>query len=144
MPKYDMAVYQTVHDVGAEEIAKLTGKKVGTVYNKANADCEHDFTGRELIAICSVTNDYRILQAIAQDLDHVAVPLGNFHRTSDVELLNLHMRCSEAAGERDRVIRRAWEDGKITKAELEEIRDRILAEVQTEFELLGRLEGMAR
>lgn len=145
MPKLERAVYDTVHDIGPERIATLIGRTVGTVYNKANPESEtHVFSLIEGRSICLTTQDYRILGAFAQDLNHAAIPLGDYRQTSDLELLNLYTNVDEQSGHLATEIREALDDGKITQDELLKIRSRVHDQVRAIFTLLGRLEGMAQ
>lgn len=91
------AVFATVHEFPArpgmnsvETAALLLNKQTGTVYNKASIDFDSaDFTIGEVLTLMVTSADYRILQALAAVCFHAAVPLKDYRRTCDLELLDL-------------------------------------------------------
>lgn len=144
------AVYLTVHEFparagknGVESAAQAIGRAPGTTYNKASPDSEQGFTLAEVVALMDASGDYRILHALAQSCGHAVVVLGDYRRTSDVELLDLLLIQSRAQGTRSDRIREALADGRVTQPEIQDIRDAVHAHVTAELELLQRLEGLA-
>jgi len=144
------AVYLTVHEFPAcrglnpvETAAQAIGRAAGTVYNKAATDSEHGFTIAEIVMLMTASSDYRVLHALANSVDHCVVRLGDYRRTSDLELLDLLLMQVRAEGDRSDRIRRALEDGRISGAEISDIRDGVHAHITAELELLARLEGLA-
>lgn len=147
----DRAVYNLVHEFpagkggnSAAAAATVIGRSVGTVYNKADPSNEDaSFALREIIALTLASNDYRVLHAFAQTCNHVAVPLGDYRRTSDLELLDCMAKVIEASGVKAGEIRLALEDGRITQDELSRIKTCWYNELSAGFELIARLEAIA-
>ncbi|WP_439640576.1 phage regulatory CII family protein [Nevskia sp.] len=144
------AIYLTVHEFPAraghnavESAALAIGRAPGTVYNKAAPESEQGFTLAEALALMTASGDYRILHALAQACGHSLVALGDYRRTSDIELLDLLLMQSRAEGTRSDKIRSALADGRVTLAEISDIRDAVHAHVRSELELLQRMEGLA-
>lgn len=144
------AVYLTVHEFptraghnAVESAALAIGRARGTVYNKAAPDSEQGFTVAEAVALMTAAQDFRILHALAQACGHSVVELGDYRRTSDIELLDVLLMQSRAEGQRSERIRDALADGRVSGAEIIGIRDAVHAHVRAELELLQRLEGLA-
>jgi len=145
------AVYRSMHEYpparglnSIETVARTINRAVGTAYNKADPNNEgHALTLIEASALMRASGDYRILKALAFTLDHVAVEIGDYRGTSDLELLTLLTREIGAAGQKADAIRNALSDGDITAAEMEEIRRAMAQQIQVMFELDSRLAALA-
>jgi len=142
----DRAMHDLVHSFpgGARKLAPLARMNPGTLSNKVNPSCEgHHLTVDEAVALQHAAGDFRILEAEAAALGHVAVRLGDFRRTSDVELLDKYAELTAEHGETAGAIRRALRDRRITPDELAEIRREIFEDARVAFEFLSRLEAIA-
>ena len=145
------AIYRTVHEFPAarglnsvETVARTINRAVGTAYNKADPNNETNaLTLLEASVLMRQSHDYRILLALAWTLDHCAVPMADYKRTSDQYLVNLLTRETAAAGDKATAIRDALEDKQISAAELEHIRMAMSQQMQVMFELFSRLEALA-
>lgn len=142
----DAAKYDLVHGYpgGAVALAQRVGMRPGTLSNKVNPDIDtHHLTVDEAVAIQAATGDCRILEAEAQVLGRVAVALGDFATTSDVELLDLYAELHAELGDVAREIGAALKDRRITPAEFQRIDTEMRQAVQAMFELRARLQGLA-
>lgn len=142
----DAAKYDLVHGYpgGAVALAPRVGMRPGTLSNKVNPDIDtHHLTVDEAVAIQAATGDCRILEAEAHVLGRVAVALGDFSQTSDVELLELYAHLHAALGDLAREISAALKDRHITRKEFAAIDIEMRETVQALFELRARLDGLA-
>ena len=141
----DAAKYSVVHDFkgGAVALAPLVNMNSLTLSNKVNPNQEtHHLTVDEAVAIQNTAKDYRILNAEAALLGHVCIPLRDFAGVSDLELLNAYAAWHADVGETAFAINRALEDGKVTRAALNEVKREIHEDVQRAFEFYARLEAL--
>ena len=141
----DEAQHRIVHEFpgGAVKLAPLVGMRPGTLSNKVNPD--YDGTQlfvSEAVAIQHATRRYDILTAEATILNHTCIPLGDFSSTSDTELLTAYARYHKEIGRTAAAISDALEDGRITRAEFECIRQEGFQQIQRFFEFLARLEAV--
>ncbi len=147
----DEAMWAVVHEFprlarrksGAVGLAPLVGMRPGTLSNKVNPDLDsHHLTVHEAVAIQNAAKDFRILQAEAAILNHAVIPLGDFSRVSDVELLDAYAALHEQIGEHARAIRETLEDGRIERVEVDRVRREFFEVVQAGFAFILRLEGL--
>jgi hypothetical protein len=142
----DMAKYAVVHDYpgGAVKLAPRVGMHPGTLSNKVNPQVEtHHLSVDEAVAIQATSGDCRILEAEEAVLGRVVVALGDFAKTSDVELLELYARLHAELGDMAREIQAALADRRITPREWRRIDAEMQQVVQALFELRARLQGLA-
>lgn len=141
----DEAQYRVVHEFpgGAVKLAPLCGMRPGTLSNKVNP--EYDGTQlfvSEAVAIQHTANRFDILYAESALLNHTSIPLGDYSRVSDTELLTVYARYHAELGETAAAISSALEDGRITRAEFEHIKREGYEDIQRFFEFLARLEAL--
>jgi len=139
------AQYRVVHEFpgGAVKLAPLCGMRPGTLSNKVNP--EYDGTAlfvSEAVAIQHTAQRFDILYAEANLLNHTCIPLGDFSRVSDVELLTAYARYHAEVGQTAVAIGESLEDGRITRTEFERIRAEGFEDIQRFFEFLARLESL--
>ncbi len=137
----DDAVYHTVHDYpgGCESLGPRVGISPKVLQNKANPTQDtHKMGLKEAIRIQAITGDVRILHAMADELDHVAIPCGQFNGVSDQALLDLFNREYAALGKFSEHFSRFFADGGITSGE----RDLLAADVYSIKKVLAEI--MAR
>lgn len=147
----ETAIYETVNGYvdrasrqrGATALAPKVGMLPATLSNKANPLQDHQLTLRESIPLQLVADDYRILFAYNQALQHVAYKLPANPDVSDVELLNQYAEMHAGLGELAREIRDALADGDITQEEVQTIRAAFDASARAGLGLLARLEALA-
>jgi hypothetical protein len=105
-------------------------------------DTSHHLTLDESLRMMALTGDLRILDAMANALDHVCIPIPNFNGVADIELLDAYMVMVSDQGTFATDFRAALQDGKITRAEFTALRDDLRRQQAHEMELLARIESM--
>jgi hypothetical protein len=146
----DLAIYHTVHDYrapdgtrGPRALAPRLGVKPGTLSNKADPACDtHHLNVSEAAAVMLASGDCRILHSLAHLVHHIAIPLGDFSRVADLEVLNAYTELHREIGETAAAINEALRDGKITRPEYEMVRRELYEDARAGFELLTRLEAL--
>ena len=151
----DDAVYSLIHDFsagnkrGAPALAGFLrtnyGYNVqpGTLMNKANPEQDHHLTVREGLLIQRAQSRFPLLHAEAQLLGHVAIPLGDFANTSDMELLNTYTNLHSKIGSLANTIRHSLEDNVITHRELQEIKRSGREVIRAMLEMENRMAALA-
>ena len=148
----DQAVYDTIHEYvdprskarGAVALAPRVGMQPGTLSNKANPLQEtSQLTLAEAVTIQTVTQDFRILQAFAASLDHCAHRLPAEPAAGDVALLDSYTELHAALGRKAVALKRVLADGRVSPAELREMRQLLDEAIRAGLQLLSRLEGLA-
>lgn len=150
MDLIEQAEYAVVHEFrgggrhgGAVALAALTGMNAGTLSNKVSPACPtHHLGNKEAVMIQHVAQDFRILYACAQVLNHVCIPLADHSAASDLEILEAYTTLHREIGETAAAIHDALSDRRITRAEVERIRREGYEDAQAFFELLSRLEAI--
>lgn len=141
------AIYRTIHEApgGAIGLAPRVGMNPGTLNNKAYPGHEAQLNLRESVPIQRDTQDFRILHSYCHLLDHAAIPLGDYSRTSDAELLDLYCEYHADIGQTAEVIRLALvtPNGRIRRRDVRRVRRELLEDLKAGLEFLARLEGMA-
>lgn len=140
------AIYRTVHDHpgGAVRLAPKVGMNAGTLSNKANpAMEEHKLGLLESVPIQRITDDFRILAAYAWALDHAVVPVGDFARCSDLELLDLYTRYHAEIGQTANSVREALAQPRVRAADVAKVRRELIEDMQAGMAFLARLEALA-
>lgn len=143
----DRALYTWAHDFpgGIEALATLLGKATGTVYNKADPGCEtHQFTVKELVAASKFSGNTAALFGVCRVLDHAAVALGDYTRTSDLELLDVCLACERENGETAQAIGEALAQGAIGARDWATIDREIAEDIEAKLALRERLRGLRR
>jgi hypothetical protein len=138
------AIYQTVHEFGAEELARLSGQSQGVIDNKANpnATTPHLPTVPDVLSWQAITKDYRILQALAQALGHVAVPVPDLRRVSDAALLDLFLKVGRAGGDFHAAVDMALRDQRFSGCEFARIEREGYEWIAAIVEAMGRIRGL--
>jgi hypothetical protein len=152
--RLDRAIHATVHEYqdertrhrGAVALAPRVGMQAGTLSNKANPTIEtHQLGLRESIPLQIAAGDYRILHEYALALGHIAYRLPSSTKpVSDLALLDDYTAFHAAVGRKATAIRNALADGRIERAEVDDIRGEFEAAICAGLELLARLEVLAR
>lgn len=127
-----------------DELAANMGLKVGTLYNKADADegSHHKPTLRDVVLATRATGDMRVLDALDAMFGRVAYVVSDKSHCSDIELLNLLAKLGAQNGEFHAVLFNALADGKFTQAELEQVRAEAHDVISALLALVDRLKGM--
>lgn len=151
--RLDRAIHATVHEYqdgrtrqrGAVALAPRVGMQAGTLSNKANPTIDtHQLGLRESIPLQIAAHDFRILHEYALALGHVAYRLpDSAAHVSDLALLDDYSAFHAAVGRKAQAIRSALADGRIERAEVDDIRGEFESAVCAGLELLARLEVLA-
>ena len=146
----EQAIYDTIHGYkgsgghnGAVGLAARIGMNPGTLNNKAYPGNDHHLTLRESIPIQRETRDFRILAEYAACLDHAIIPIGDFSRTGDAELLNLYCTYHMEIGETAEAVLEALQQGAISRQLVRKIRRELIEDMQAGLAFLARIEALA-
>jgi hypothetical protein len=140
------AFHQTVHSFagGCESLAVRIGMSAGVLRNKANPNsATNKPTLDEVDRVLGVTEDYRVLHALAQNHGFVCVKMEESATASDVAVLEMVTRVMSTNGEVGAELSSALADGRITRVELERIRAAVKRAEAALEGVVSRMEGMA-
>lgn len=147
----DQAAYSLVHDFprGAAGLATYLAIRPGTLNNKVDPGCEtHHLTVSEAIAAQlaaknrRVPDPLRIIKAEAAALGGVFVPVPDIEGVSDVEILDLYLKWSKEFGEVAGALEEALADGKLTRAEHQNVVKECFDSFQAGATLIKRLRAL--
>ena len=120
------AAFQTAHDFpgGIHALAQRMGSVSPNVLNKKvdPRSESHHLRLDESVKIQSITGDYRMLQAMAFTLNHVAIPLPEVGDSGDMSMLDGFMDILTELGQFAQEFQTDWADGRISKVELERLK----------------------
>lgn len=102
----------------------------------------HKLALHEAMKMQHITQDYRILHAMADELNHVAIPLPNFDGISDMELLDAYMDDITALGEFTASFQTSIADGSLTQRELDNVEAKSYEFINKHVALMSRLRSM--
>jgi len=149
----DQAAYETVHDFvdsntgkkGAIGVANITGMRPSTVQNKASrTDFLANFNIKEMRTVMLATNDFRMLETMNRDCGFAMTALPTLDRfSSDMDLLSEWADWQSEVAKTGQRIKEALSDGKITQAEVAEIRKEVVKDYKEALEMACVLEDMA-
>jgi len=140
------AFYKTVHDApgGCEAMAVRLGMSPQILRNKANPN---NSANRVLLEdadqVMGITNDLRILYALAANHSHVCVKVDPASGASDLAVLELVVQVMAGHGEVGDEVLRTLSDGRVEWHEIERVRTSVFRATQAMQQLVARLEGMA-
>lgn len=121
------ALYHTAHDYagGIEALATRMDASANVLNKKVNPNIDtHRALLTEAVKIQQITQDYRVLHAMASALGFVAVPLLDEDEiVGDMSLLDSFMSVAEAHGDFAKAFKQALEDNRFTPAEFELLKD---------------------
>ncbi|MCW5625962.1 MAG: phage regulatory CII family protein [Burkholderiales bacterium] len=133
-----------VHEAGVPALAARMGMPPGVLYNKANPNesTHHTPTLRDVVLVSTLTQDHRVLHALAHTLDHVAIPVPDLVHVADDALLDLVAKTHDEQGQFFALMRLALGDGAVTQGELRHLRRESMEWIAAIVELVARLEGL--
>lgn len=141
----ERAMYSLVHDHegGAPALAPLVRMNPGTLANKVNYRMDsHHLTVDEAVQIQLVRRAFPVFEAEARLFGFITVPVPRLRNVSDMQLLDAWADWHADIGETGAEIKKALQDGRITRAEIDAIRREMFEDFQRELELLQRLEAL--
>lgn len=119
------AAYNTVHDHpgGSSALAPRMGIKSPVVLNsKVNPNTEtHHLTLAEASKLMALTDDYRILQALASEHEKVAIDLPAIPECRDMSLTDKVLCIGMKGGDVMCLFREIMADGRITQSEVRDM-----------------------
>lgn len=139
--------YQAFRDVarayGIPALAKATGMKQGTLYNKADADPEghNQPTLRDVISVTQITGNMLILDSLDRMFGRVAYELPSVD-VSDKALMELLCRVGSENGQMHQALLRGLEDGKFSMAEARLVRAEAYDVITAVMAFVERVDGL--
>lgn len=136
------AMHHTVHDYpgGSESLGPRMGIVPAVLRNKVNPNStSHHLTVIEADKMMTMTGDHRILEALAENQGYVVIPIAFDVPASDTAILELVTRVWRHNGDVGRAVDDALADGRITKRELEDIKQTIHRVEQAMHTMLARI-----
>lgn len=145
------AAHATVEENGgsrvvASRLIQRDGKPMSDAIlrNKVNGNNDtHHLTLVEADRLMAVTNDHRILHALAEKHGHVCVMVDDSVPASDLAVLELVTHVWRANGDVGRAVDDTLADGRVEAHEVVMVRHAIYKVQQAMNAMLIRLEGMA-
>lgn len=139
------AAYATAHDYpgGTVSLGPRLGISSAVLRGKVNPnDAGHKLTLDEALRMQVLTGDFRILHAMADELNFVCVPGGAFDGVADDALLDLFSMMIQRLGDFSRAFHEALSDGRVTEKEFEAIRTEFYSLQAAGAELLSRVASL--
>lgn len=140
------ASYATVHDYpgGSVSLAPRIGMSDAVLRNKVNPhNTFNHLSLAEADKIMAVTADHRILEALAEHHGFVLVPVAFDAPATDTAILELVTHVWRHNGDVGRAVDDALSDGRITKRELDDIKESIYRVEQAMHTMLARITEIA-
>lgn len=140
------AFYNTVHKAegGCEALAARMGMSAAILRNKANPNTASNTpTLLDADRIMGLTRDYSILDALAANHGRVVVPMPDDYEASDMSVLEMVARIMGTNGNVGNEIFQALQDGKVSRAEVDKVREAARNAQRAIEEAVARLDRMA-
>lgn len=140
------AFHQTVHGApgGCEAIAPRMGMSAAILRNKANPNSQTNKpTLDEADRLMGITGEHAILHALAANHGYVCVRVEEGVAPGDMAMLEMVAKVWQTNGEVGAEINKALEDGRITRAEVQRVREAVKRTERALETVLTGLEGMA-
>ena len=124
-------------------LAARMGYRTGTLYNKAEAgdDTHNQPTLRDVVLVTEITQDLRVVQALAETFGHATFDAQSLATASDEELLTLLADMGAESGEFHTALAAGLRQRRFSAATMRAIRGEALDIVSALMTLLHRLEG---
>jgi hypothetical protein len=139
-----LAAHATVHDYpgGSLALGPMMGVSASFLRAAVNPhDTTHSLTIERASRLMSITNDPRILAAMAEENGYSIIKLPQFE-ISDSALLENYTALHAELGEFAVAFNQSLVDSKISKKEFERMRDEWYQAVSVGFSLLNRIEQL--
>lgn len=137
------AFRQVVYAYGPQRLADQAGMKLGTLYNKADADVDSHAqpTLRDLIAVTRITGDTRVLDSLDRLFDRGSFDLAEVP-PSDAALLELLTLVGSEHGAMCSALHRGLSDRRFKAEEYQAVRMEAFDLINAVLAFLHRLEGL--
>lgn len=139
------AAYNTVHDYpgGSVSLAPRLGMSPAILRNKVNPNVDtHHLTLAEADRMMGITNDHRILHALAANHGHVCVELPNDLPTGDLAILELVTQVWRRNGDVGRAVDDTLADGRVEAHEIKAVETAVYETIQALQVMMARLKEM--
>lgn len=145
------AAYRVAHDFeggaaksgGAVKLAQRMGKNPGTFLNQVNPEQEtHKLWIGDAVLMQVISDDHRILHAMAATLGEVCFPIPDLKSVSDAALLELVCKIGTEGGHFYEVVNAGLNRARFTRADHERIREEGLQFIAAIAETMARVEGL--
>lgn len=140
------AFYNTVHSApgGCEAVAPRMGMSAAILRNKANPNAPMNKpTLDEADRLMGLTGNYEILHALAGNHGHVCVRIEDALAPGDMAVLDMMALVWQTNGDVGAEVQRALADGKVTQAEMADIRAAARRAQRAIETIVAGLNGMA-
>lgn len=140
---YD-AFKHLVYSYGPEDMARQLLMRVGTLYNKADADSDshNQPTLRDVVRVTQVSKNYLVLDALEFMFNRTSVDLNDMAHLSDDALLELLTRLGRESGEFHAALHNALQAKQFSRDAYERVRLEAHDMVSALMTLLARVEGL--
>jgi hypothetical protein len=120
------------------------GVRAGTLYNKADAsdDSHHQPTLRDVLLVCQITQDLRVLDALEQIFGRSAFDVAELADVSDEDLLILLTRLGQRMGTFQGAIADGLNAKRFSPQAMRDIRTQAYDAIATLMTLTNRLEDL--
>lgn len=142
----DDALYALVHDYpgGSESLAPRIGTTAATLRSKVSLKITtHIPTVRDMRRLVGVSGDLRPLHALAQEFDHVMLPMPDSDAADDMAVLEAFAVCWSRNGDLAHLVHQALCDGDLTADEMKRIRQAVYRAQGALSALANRVGAMA-
>lgn len=142
-PNVFEAFRQLVYAYGPDKLAPLMGLRIGTLYNKADADDDshNQPTLRDVLLATQITGDMRVLDALNETFGRAAYDCAQHDHTSDEALLQLLADLGSETGEFHRALAEGLRARRFSLDALRAIRGEAFDIVSALMVLVSRLEA---
>lgn len=139
-----LAAHATVHDYPGGSLALgpmmgISASFLRTSVNPHNRD--HSLSIERACQLMAITNDARILGAMAEEVGYSIIKLPSF-AVSDAAILESYTTMLAELGEFSGVFNQALADGKIDRKEFERMREEMTQAVAAALSLINRIEQL--
>jgi hypothetical protein len=133
-----------VYLYGVEWLASRLGYKVGTLYNKADADADshHQPTLRDVVLTTELTGDMAVLDSLEAMFGRVAMDVAGMADVSDDSLLELIAKHAKENGEFYGAVHAGMQAKRFTRDQYNRIRAEAFEVVSAVMTLTRRAEGL--
>lgn len=146
------AIYDTVREFrspingarGGKALAAAMNVPTSTLLNKANPNSDYaHLTLPEARQVMLVSGDHRILHTLAHEVGEACVPMPTLDFPADSDLLASWAEWQSDIGQTAQKMKDVLEDGRVTTAEVDEVRLELMEDFERGLAMLDVLRGMA-
>lgn len=138
------AFREVVYRFGVRELAAQMLMKVGTLYNKCDADedSHNQPTLRDIVAVTQITGDATVLDSLDRMFNRAAYDVTPGLQVSDQAVLELLCRVGSDHGAMHAALLKGLTDRRFTREELAAVRGEAFELITSVLTFVKRLEGL--